>query len=395
MNRMPLSAEDREKIISLRKELHQFPELAHTESTTKQILLKYLKDYGLKVTEVPNSSGFFADLVMFPGKNFVALRADMDGLPVEEENDIEFKSRNHGKMHACGHDGHMSIAFGTFLYLQKSKSLNKNLRLIFQPAEEEASVGGARELISAGALEKVDFIAGMHMWPEILEGKVGYRKGPFFSGLNKFKIIIKGDGTHAARPDLAGPNTIYVSNTLLTAITGFLQRTAYPWAPYTLNINKLEGSPKETTIWGIISHSVAPDESELPIQPGRRYEDLKTDLIEICTKTGESMGAEVGVTIQEGYPPLVTDVSATELAIEVIQEVLGKDAPIESSMTFGGEDFSLYLDKVQGTYLLLGVYNRKDGFTGMIHTPRFNFSDSVLIKGSTLMAELMLRASEL
>lgn len=384
--------EDRNKIITMRHKLHQYPELSHNESKTKRLLLEEVEKMGLLVTEVDNSNGFFADLIVSPDASYIALRADMDGLPITEENDVPYRSKNISAMHACGHDGHMSVVFGAMLLLVKNRDkLIKNVRFIFQPAEEEATVGGAREMIKAGCLNKVDFIAGLHMWPEIGEGNVGYRKGPFFSGLNKFSIEVSGGNTHTARPDLSAPNSIYIATQIISSIDLLINRRTYPWAPYTVNAGKIEGTPRRTVINGIIAHTVS-SRMNPAIAPKLDYTDVTSMLKNIAESVARAAGAEATVTILEGYPPLVTDAEATDKAIMSIEKVFGAGSALESSMTFGGEDFSLYLEQVPGTYLLLGSYNEKKGFTHMIHTPKFNFNDELLPMSAQLLAELINKA---
>ncbi|MEM3191875.1 MAG: amidohydrolase, partial [Candidatus Parvarchaeota archaeon] len=229
MGNLKLTQDIERSIVQLRHTLHRFPELSHQEQNTKKILLGAIKKLHLKITEVPNSVGFFVDLESNSSKSFVALRADMDALPVTEKNKIDFRSKVKGKMHACGHDGHMAMVYGAMLILNKHRDyLGTGVRFIFQPAEEEATRGGAREMIEGGCLNRVSFIVGIHMWPELREGYVGYRIGPFFAGLNKFTIEIKGGKTHFARPDLASPNSIYIANQIISSLDSIINRRSYP-----------------------------------------------------------------------------------------------------------------------------------------------------------------------
>lgn len=394
MRTLDLTKVEMESIIKLRHELHSYPELSHQEQHTKEILLSAIEKLELKITEVPNSAGFFVDLDSEKSERLVALRADMDALPVQEKNKIDFRSRVKGKMHACGHDGHMSILYGAMLALSKYRSaLQTGVRFIFQPAEEEATKGGAREMIEARCLDRVSFITGIHMWPELKEGQVGYRSGPFFAGLNRFHIDVKGGKTHSARPDLGGPNSISVVNQIISSIDTIINRRSYPWAPYRINLYQVQGTPNETKLTGSIAYTL-PDQNRLSILPGFAFEKVKGSIAKVSKAIAMSSGAKARVTFDIGYPPLVTDSKATDIAVQAVERVMGKGHAIPSDMTLGGEDFSLYLHKVPGTYILMGINNKVLGFESMIHTPTFNFNDMILPKGSLILAEIARIASQ-
>lgn len=384
-----LSAKHEELIIGLRRRLHETPELAHNEFETSKILTEAFAELGLEVRKIRGSTGFVADIVTSRNSPTIALRADMDGLAVQEKKGSGCRSINEGKMHACGHDGHMAIVFGAALMLTSLKNrLKGNVRFIFQPAEEEATVGGAREIISGGGLEGVDCILGLHLWPELPEGVVGYHYGPFFAGLNRFTIAIKGKKFHTARPDLTS-DAITAAIQIVQGINGLVNKRSYPWSPHTVTIHSINSNGVAATINGIISSS-AFNPAKVAIQPAMDLERIKKTMTNLVDSTCNLYGIRGSIAIKEGYPPLVTEDSVTSVVVNTIKRVLGEENAIESPGTLGGEDFSIYLKTVPGTYLLFGIYNKMLGHTSMLHTPGFSFNEKILAKCAFLMKEAVL-----
>ncbi len=376
-------------IIALRRRLHEVPELAHNESETAKVLIEAFGDIGADITKIKGSNGFVVDFTTSDELPTIALRADMDGLPVTEGNTLEYRSRTEGRMHACGHDGHMAIVYGAALMLSDvRKRLNGNVRFIFQPAEEEATTGGAREIIKDGGLDGVDCIVGLHLWPELPEGVVGYRHGPFFAALNRFTISLAGKKFHTARPDLSS-DAISASVHILQGISSLVNRRSYPWAPYTVTVHSVNGTGAAVTINGIISSS-AVDRSKVAIEPAMDVEGVMRAMTDLVNSTCALYGIKGEIAIMDGYPPLITDCRVTSVIAGTARRIFGEKNVTESPGTLGGEDFSIYLQRVPGTYLLLGTYNRKLGFTNMLHTPEFNFNEKILGRGSALMKEAVL-----
>lgn len=383
-----MALENEKKIVGMRRTLHSVPELAHSEVETSGILYDALSELDLAVRKVPNSTGIIADIVSGDAPT-VALRADIDGLPVSERTRVSYRSAHKGRMHACGHDGHMAIVYGAALLLSKSHTgPGGNVRFIFQPAEEEATVGGAREIIRAGGLDGVKGIMGLHIWPELEEGKIGYRRGPFFAALNRFVIRIGGKKFHTARPDLT-TDALTTGIQIIQGINNTLNRRSYPWAPYTLTVHTFNGEGKEATIKGIISSSV-PDMSKLSMEPGQDLKGIKRSLRNLVEKTCDFCGTKGEVEILDGYPPLVTNGEITDIAVSAARKIVGDERVVEAYGTLGGEDFSRYLEKVPGSYVLLGAYNERLKYTHMLHTPEFNFNESILSLGSAFMSQAAL-----
>lgn len=381
-----LATDNEAKIVEMRRALHAIPELSHREEQTSKTLSEALSALGLTVRRIPDSTGIIADLSSNDGSQTVALRADMDGLPVAEANKIPFKSRHAGRMHACGHDGHMAIVYGAALLFSKlHRDIRGNVRFIFQPAEEEATVGGAREIIAAGGLDGVKGIMGLHIWPELDEGVIGYRKGPFFAALNRFVIRISGRKFHTARPDLT-TDALTTGLQIVQGINNTLNRRSYPWTPFTLTVHTFKAEGRTATVTGIIS-STAPDRSRLSIQPGLDLRGVRRALTELVRSTCDYCGTKGAVEIMDGYPPLITDSGVTEIAVSAARKVVGEERVVRAYGTLGGEDFSRYLEKVPGSYVLLGAFNEKLRYTHMLHTPRFNFNEAILTLGSAFMAQ--------
>ncbi len=368
------------KIIELRRILHQHPEIAHKEYETQKILMEYLEPLGLEIKKIAGT-GIVAT-INGKGEKTVVLRADMDGLPIREENDIPFKSLNDGFMHACGHDNHMSMVYGAALVLNDMKDkINGNVKLLFQPAEEEGTIGGAKPMIEEGALENVNYILGMHVWPELQEGILGLRSGPFFAAADTIRIEIFGKGGHGAKPDMA-VDPIMVSSKVIGALHTISSREIDPLEPFVITIGSIKGGT---------AHNIIPEKVEL-LGTVRTMEKntrngMEKRLKRIISGITSAFNANFNLEYIYGYPILVNDPWVTDFMKNVGSGVVGENNVVQAKQTMGGEDFAYYLEKVPGTFMVLGTYNEKLGYVHGVHTSRFNVNEKILLIGSTIFAE--------
>ncbi len=373
--------EKENKIIELRRILHQYPEIAHKEYETQKIILEYLENIGIEGKKVAGT-GVIATI---EGKNrgkTVALRADMDALAIREENDVSYKSKNDGFMHACGHDNHMSMIYGAALVLNEMKDkLNGNIRIIFQPAEEEGTLGGAKPMIEQGAIENVDYILGMHVWPDLPEGVLGLRSGPFFAAADNIIIEILGKGGHGAKPDQA-VDPIMVSSKVIDSLHTISGREIDPLEPFVITIGSIHGGT---------SHNIIPDKVEMMgtvrTMDKKTREIMENKLNRIISGITSAFNANYKFKYIYGYPILVNDPWVTDFVRNIASGILGNENVVIAKQTMGGEDFAYYLEKVPGTFMVLGTYNEKLGFTNNVHTSRFNVNEKILAIGSTIFVE--------
>ncbi|MGC8598598.1 MAG: M20 metallopeptidase family protein [Thermoplasmata archaeon] len=367
------------EIVELRRLLHQYPEVAHREFKTHRILLEHLERLGIEIRAPVAGTGIVADIRGKGRGKTVALRADIDALPIKEENDVPYRSLNDGFMHACGHDAHMSMVYGAALVLNDMRDkLDGNVRLIFQPAEEEGTLGGAKPMIEEGALEGVDYILGMHVWPELPEGTVGYRSGPFFAAADTFHLDIIGKGGHGAKPDMT-VDPIVVSSKVIDALQLISSREIDPLEPVVVTVGSIHGGT---------AHNIIPDRVEMKgtvrtMNPKTR-DTMEARMRRIIGGITSAFNASYSLNYIYGYPVLVNDRNVTEIMRSNLENLVGKERVVEARQTMGGEDFAYYLQKVPGTFLLLGVYNEKLGYVNSVHTSRFNLNEDILPLGSAI-----------
>ncbi|HEW63668.1 MULTISPECIES: M20 metallopeptidase family protein [Fervidicoccus] len=390
VNILELAREKEKEIVELRRLLHQHPEIAHKEYETHKILVEHLEKIGLHPRTLAGT-GIIADIEgKEKGGKTVAIRADMDALPIKEENDVPYKSLNEGFMHACGHDAHMSMVYGAALILNELRDkFNGRVRLLYQPAEEEGTLGGAKPMIEEGALDGVDYILGMHVWPELPEGVIGYRKGPFFAAADTIKITVKGKGGHGAKPNLA-VDPIMISAKVVDALHTISSREVDPLEPFVITIGSIHGGT---------AHNIIPDKVEMLGTVRTLSKELRDSMEErlrrIIRGVTSAFNGDFSLEYLYGYPVLINHQEVTEIMKNVVEGLLGKEKVVESKPTMGGEDFAYYLEKVPGTFMFLGTYNEKMGYIYGVHTSKFNLNEKILPIGSSVFVagalELMKR----
>lgn len=379
-----LSDQYKDEFISIRRQLHSHPELSYHEFETSKFVQQKLKEFG-----IPHSIMATTGVVgIIEGKNpqsqVIALRADMDALPITEANDVEYISKNEGVMHACGHDVHTTCLLGAAKILNELKNeWEGTIKLVFQPGEEK-NPGGASIMIKEGLLENPApaAILGLHVHPSLPVGAFSFRSGKSMASADELYITIRSKGGHAAAPHLAG-DTILAASQMIVNLQQIISRRNDPFNPSVLSITSFNGG--NTT-------NVIPSEVKLlgtfrAMNEKWRFE--AHELIKnICTNTAEIAGVNVEVEIDVGYPFLVNDQELTEIAISKATEFAGEENISETELRMGAEDFAYYSHKIPACFYRLGVGNISKGITSGVHTPTFNIDEDAIPQGMGMMAYL-------
>jgi amidohydrolase len=373
------------ELVKLRRELHQYPELYSKEFKTSERIVKELTKLKIRVKKGIARTGVVGVLEGKKGGKTVALRADMDALPILEQTNFPYKSKYPGVMHACGHDVHMTCVIGTAKILSAMKNeLKGNVKFIFQPSEE-VHPGGAKPMIQAGVLKNpnVSAIFGMHCDPSIPIGKIGIREGPFMAQADNFDIIIHGTGGHGARPH-DGVDAIVVAAQVIQALQTIASRKISPVEPVVISVGKIEGGNARNIICDRVT--LRGTARSLNQEVAKRIPRL---LKEIAEGVARSAGASAQVKYQTGYPVLINPTEATRFARNTIAGMLGKNAIYEIPQPLmGAEDFAYYLQKVPGSFLRLGTRNPKKNAVYPWHHPKFTVDEEAIIIGSSVLAGL-------
>ena len=372
------------EFIQVRHHLHAHPELSYVEYETSAFIQAKLKELGISF-EVKATTGVVAILKgKNPDSRVLALRADMDALPIREENKLSYNSQNEGVMHACGHDVHTTILLGAAKILNALKDQwEGTLKLIFQPGEEK-NPGGASLLIKEGVLENPvpSGIMALHVHPGLEVGKLSFRKGRVMASADEIYITIKGKGGHAAAPHLTA-DTILIASHLVVALQQVISRNRNPLSPSVLTISSFQGG--HTT-------NVIPSEVKLMGTFRAMDEEWRYKAHQLITKTAtelvHAMGAEIDLLIDVGYPTVDNDDLLTEKAWQVANDYMGKENVLETEVRMGAEDFGYYTQIIPGCFFRLGVRNEAEGIIHNVHTPLFNIDESAIEIGMGMMAML-------
>lgn len=373
------------RVVEIRHHLHANPELSYEEYQTADFIEKTLESLGFENIERKANTGV-TFMIEGNGKSdqTIALRADIDALPILEANDVPYKSQNKGVMHACGHDVHTSSLLGAVMILKELKNeFNGNVRVIFQPGEERLP-GGASLLIKEGILENPtpSKILGQHVMPLIDSGKVGFRKGMYMASADEIYFTVKGKGGHAAMPEnLVDP--VVISSHIIVALQQIVSRKASPKIPSVLSFGKVEAHG---------ATNVIPNEVKVEGTFRTYDEDWRTEAHQLMTEMAEgiakSMGGSCEYTVQKGYPHLKNDPEYTEFNIAAAQEYLGKENVVDLDLWLAGEDFAFYSHHVDACFYRLGTRNESLGITSGVHTPTFDIDEPSLKIGMGLLAWL-------
>jgi amidohydrolase len=379
-----LSAKYAADAVAIRSHLHANPELSYQEFETSRFVQSKLQEMGISF-EVMATTGVLA---VIRGKNpdsrIIALRADMDALPIQEENEVTYRSQKPGVMHACGHDVHTSILLGAARILQELKDeWEGTIKFLFQPGEEK-NPGGASYMIRDGALKNPapQGIIGLHVHPGLETGKLSFRKGRVMASADEIYITIKGKGGHAASPNLTA-DTVLIASHLIVSLQQVISRNKNPLSPSVLSICSIQGG--HTT-------NVIPSEVKLMGTFRAMDEEWRFKAHELIRKNAvglvESMGGEIDLHIDVGYPTVDNDPVFTETAWKQADLFMGKENVMETEMRMGAEDFGYYTQVIPGCFFRLGVRNEARGIIHNVHTPLFDIDERAIEIGIGNMAWL-------
>lgn len=362
------------ELVNIRRHLHENPELGFEEVATAQYIADYLAGLGLEVTSQVAKTGVVALLRgARPGKT-VAIRADMDALPIQELNEVPYKSKHPGKMHACGHDAHVAAAIGAARILWELRDqINGNVKFIFQPAEE--APGGAEPMIAAGVLENpaVDAIIGGHVWGSLESGIIEVMSGPTMASSDIIRLKIIGKGGHAAQPHTT-IDPIVIASEIVGALQKLVSRQTDPFESVVISICSFHAGD----VFNVIPHSAYLEGAVRTLNNELRQE-LPHKIEKIIRGITEPYGATYELDYYLGYPVTVNDPGVTETVRKAAVSVLGADkVRVAARASMGGEDYAYFLNKVPGTYIRIGTRNPEKGICQEMHHPRFDIDEAVL-----------------
>ena len=375
---------DLDELAAVRRDLHAHPELAFEEVRTAGVVAERLRALGIEARTGVGKTGVLATLGgARPGKT-VLLRADMDALPIQEENDAPYRSQNAGKMHACGHDCHTSILLGVAKQLGlEAASLAGTVKLCFQPAEETG--GGALAMIADGALEnpRPDAAFGLHVWQDLELGKVGVTPGPFMAAVDEFNVTVTGKGAHAAMPHYGVDPVVCLAH-VVTALQTIASREISPHDEVVVSVTQIRAG----TAFNIIPESAWMNGTVRTFSE-RVWEELPGRFERVVRGVARGLGCGVEIEYRRHNRPTVNDPAMAALARQAAIEVVGEANVRNDVRTMGGEDFSAFLAQVPGCFIAIGSRNASRGLVHDHHHPRFDVDESCLEIG----AEILLRTA--
>ena len=374
-------ADSKEFLTQIRHDLHQYPELSFKEMATSELVAKHLTEWGYEVTRNIGGHGLVGRIKQGSGTRSVSLRADMDALPIQEENTVPHASQNAGVMHACGHDGHTTMLLGAARQLARTRNFSGTVNLVFQPAEEAARNSGAQRMIADGLFERFpcDAIFGMHNHPGYPVGTFMFGSGPFMSASDTVFITIHGRGGHAARPHLA-VDPVLIAGSLVMALQTVVSRNIDPTQTAVITIGTLNAG---------IAPNVIPESARMGLSVrsfnAEVREQLRQRITELVTLHVQGYGGTVEIDYQPGSPVLINSDAETAFALGVAKELMGQAQTITPfGPVTGSEDFAYYLQHKPGCFLRLG--NGEGGPT--LHNANYDFNDDNLIIGAAYWTRL-------
>ncbi|WP_037154281.1 M20 aminoacylase family protein [Rhizobium freirei] len=372
----PMKAE----LTGIRQHLHANPELSFEEAETARFVAEKLEAWGYEVTRNVGGHGVVARLTAGAGKKSVAIRADMDALPILEQTGRPYASKTAGKMHACGHDGHTTMLLGAAEYLARTRRFNGTVNLIFQPAEEAGVISGAQAMIKDGLFERFPFdaIFGLHNHPGAPEGSWLMRSGPMMASADTAEITITGKGGHASRPHLT-IDPILVACNLVVSLQSVVSRSIDPTQTAVVTVGSIHAGEASNVI----------PESARMLLSIRSFDPKIRELLEarirkLTQSVAEGYGASAEIDYTHGYPVVVNSEKETEFARLVVEELVGADKVTTCSLIPGSEDFAYFLEQKPGSFLRLG-----NGVNSpVLHSAKYDFADESLTAGAAMWARL-------
>lgn len=377
-------------VVRWRRHLHMHPELSFEEAQTAAYVCRVLDELGIPYVSGVAGHGIVATISgQDPGHRLIALRADMDALPIQEISDMPYRSVHDGVMHACGHDVHTANLLGAAALLQRTRSEWKgSFRLLFQPAEEKFP-GGASLMIDAGVLDnpRVACILGLHVYPQMEAGRIGMRAGNYMASADEIYMTVRGRGGHAALPQYT-VDPIVVTAQLITALQTMVSRRSDPTVPSVLTFGKIWSDGGAT--------NVIPDEVHLEGTFRTMHESWRDqahrEMRSLAEGLVQSMGGEVKVHIDKGYPVLYNDPDLTARMMQLSRSYMGEECVEELPIRMTAEDFAYYSHEIPACFFRIGTSNQHKGIGAPLHTPRFDVDESCLLHSTGLTAWLAVNA---
>jgi hippurate hydrolase len=382
LNAIPEIAAVQDEMTEWRRDIHAHPELGFEETRTSDIVAEKLESFGLEVHRGLGKTGVVASLRIGNSPRAIGLRADMDALPIQEENGFDYRSRHDGKMHACGHDGHTTMLLGAARHLSVTRNFDGCVHFIFQPAEE--GLGGALAMVEEGLFEKfpMDNVYGMHNGAGLPIGTFAIRPGPMMAGAAFFDIDIKGVGSHGARPENS-VDPVVVAAQIVTALQTIVARNAKPTDTLVISVTKIHAGE---------AYNVIPQTARLG-GTVRCFSDATMQLAEdrvrqIAAGVAEAFGATATLDFRRIFDPLVNDADETAFCADVAAGLVGEDNVNRNrSLIMASEDFSFMMQKRPGAFINIG--NGDGPESCMVHNPGYDFNDKILALGASYWVKLV------
>jgi amidohydrolase len=364
-------------LVTFRRDIHRHPELAYAETRTAGRIADVLEAEGIAVRRGVGGTGVVATVGASPGPT-VMLRVDMDALPIHEANDVPYKSAHEGRMHACGHDGHVAMGVMATRVLAR-RTLPGRVRMLFQPAEE--GEGGAQAVIRDGGLEGVQRMFGVHLWNELPVGVLGVKDGPLMAAVDRLKIVVHGRGGHGGKPHRAADPVLAASH-VVTALQSIVSREVSPVESAVVTIGSIHGGeafnviPDDVTLTGTIR----------TFDPALRL-GMPERIRRVAEGVASALQCRAEVEVRSGNPPVLNDPGMADLARRAALRVVGEDQVVRPEPTMGGEDMAVYFEQVPGCFVFVGSANRERGLDHPHHSPHFDFDESALAIGCAFLVE--------
>lgn len=377
-----LSREYANEVISFRRHLHAHPELSYQEENTAKFITEKLISFGLAPVRMATTGVVALIEGKNPAKKNIALRADMDALPITEQNKVDYRSTQPGVMHACGHDVHTSSLLGTAKILSQLRNeFEGTVKLIFQPGEEK-NPGGASIMIREGVLKNPapESIIGQHVFPLLPVGKIGFREGKYMASSDEIYLKVIGKGGHGATPELT-IDPVVIASHIIIALQQVVSRNANPKQPTVLTFGKITANG---------ATNIIPDEVNIAGTFRALHEKWRSEGLKRIQKMAESiaegMGGKCEVDIHQGYPYLENNPALTQRIKQAAAEYVGAENVVDIDLTLGSEDFAYYSQIIPASFYRLGTRNESKGITSYVHTPTFDIDEDALVIGPGLMA---------
>jgi hippurate hydrolase len=379
---LPEIAALHEEMTTWRRDLHMHPELGYQETRTAATVAARLESFGITVHRGLGTTGVVGSLTAGSGKGSIGLRADMDALPIEEENDVPYRSRHPGRMHACGHDGHVAMLLGAARHLASTRRFDGTVHFIFQPAEE--GLAGAKAMIDDGLFERfpMDAVYGLHNAPRRPLGSFYTRPGPVMAASNDFDIVVKGRGGHAARPEHSIDPVVTAAH-IVTALQTVVSRNVGALDTAVLSVTQIHGG----AAYNVIPAEVKVSGNVRAFRP-EIVDRIEAAIERVARGVGATFGAAVDYAFRRKYPPLVNHAREAGIAADVAADVVGEPrVERNAGLRTASEDFSFMLQQRPGAFIFLGA---GEGETMCdVHNPRYDFNDAILPIGASWFARLV------